>query len=179
MGRAGASSFLANRRGIAATEFALIAPVLLILIFIGFSLFEVIRATYVADKATYTVGDLISRQTTTDSAQLAQIADVFRHLAIDHTNAPQLRITSLLRDEDGFSVDWTYSWPANGSLSERDIPPSSLPTVAVNDSVLLTETSVTVRPFLAIMPTFKGTTMTFEHEGATRPRFVGRLVRTD
>ncbi len=179
MRRSALQRFAQDRSGIAATEFAIVAPFLIVMIFAAFSLFQIVRASYVADKSTFTISDLVSRQTQTSNAQLGQMKAVFDRLVIDIGEAPQLRVTSLIRTAAGYVVDWSYNSVPGGTLAKSDVPLADLPDIAVNDSILLTESIVSVQPFMEILPVMTAAAMTFSYAATTRPRFVGRLVKID
>ena len=179
MRRLAISRFASDRSGIAAVEFALLAPFLIILIFTSFTVFQMVRASYVADRSTFTVGDLMSRQTETNTTQLVQMKAVFEHLVTDLNTTPELRITSLIRTAGGYVVDWTYSSRPQGSLARSEMPVAALPSIAVDDSILLTESVVSVQPFMNLLPAATGASMTFAHTATTRPRFVGRLTKVN
>ena len=52
-----------DESGAAGIEFTLIAPLFIILMFSAFTIFDLFRADSIADKATFTIGDFMSRQT--------------------------------------------------------------------------------------------------------------------
>jgi Flp pilus assembly protein TadG len=177
-GRTPFQRFLRDCRGVAATEFLLVAPILIVLIFTGFTVFQLVRAAYVAEKSTFTVADLMSRQLEANDALLGQMKSTFARLAQNDIGEPQLRISSIIREAKGFTVGWSYN-SGKGTLSTRALPLADLPDIAVNDSILLTESIVSVRPVLDIVSITPEGLMTFEHTAVMRPRFVGRLKKTD
>jgi Flp pilus assembly protein TadG len=65
--------FFSNASGIVATEFALMAPVLLLLFLGGFEVTRFILLQQKTEKVAYTIGDVVTQNTTITNAQLAQI----------------------------------------------------------------------------------------------------------
>ena len=168
-----------DESGAAGIEFTLIAPLFIILMFSAFTIFDLFRADSIANKATFTIGDFMSRQTEATDPVFKQVKDMMQRLARNDVGQPLIRISSITRmseEPNGFSVDWTYN-SGSGELSAKDIDLTKLPDIAVNDSIILTETYVNVYPFMAIVIGEKNGLFTFEHNAVTRPRFVGRIVK--
>lgn len=165
-----------DARGVSAMEFALSAPVLIVLIVGGFTLFQLIRANYVADKATFAVGDVMSRQLIANAAIFNHMQATLRRLAWNDIGQPELRVSSISRGSGGYTVDWTHN-TQQGELSKSALPMHEVPEIAQDDSVLLTETLVKVRPFLNGVLLGDGGTVVYRNVAVTRPRFVGRLSK--
>ena len=163
--------FARDTRGIAATEFILVVPLLLLILIGSFTIFDWLRASYVTQRATFTVGDLVSRQTERDDDVLDQVKETFFRLAVNDVGQPQLRITSILQTEDGFEVDWTYN-SGSGSLAS-----------ALYDSVIVTQTMVRIVPTFGLLfdrldwtPAEDGYEIELAYTASTRPRFVTRIA---
>lgn len=65
--------FFRNRDGIVATEFALMVPILLLLLLGGFEMTRFMLVHQKAEKVSYTVADVVTQNTSITNAQLAQI----------------------------------------------------------------------------------------------------------
>lgn len=165
-----------DRSGAAGIEFGFIAPLLILLLLASFTIFDLVRAANIADKSTFTIGDFISRQTEATDSVLAQAKAMMQRLARNDVGNPQIRISSVLRTSEGFIVQWTYN-SEKGELSKSKLDTRHIPDIAINDSVIFTETIVTVSPFMVVSIGNDKGLFTFEHRAVTRPRFVGRIAR--
>lgn len=138
------AKFAGDRRGVAASEFALILPVLVILLF---GVVEIGNALLLDKKVTaaaQTAADLVAQQKVVTSADLDNI-----WLAIDNIIAPfdtadtTYRLISIVADEDGdTSIDWQES--RGGSDFASYALPDGL--VAANESVIVAEITYSYVP---------------------------------
>lgn len=181
VGRDLLGNFINDRRGVAALEFMLIAPLLILVLLGTFSIFEWLRSSYVTERATFTVADMVSRQDQKDDAFLAKVGQTFEHLAARHVGKTELKIMSLTRNDKGFNVDWTYSVNA-GALAKSAVPLDLMPVVAQNDSVIVTQTRTVIQPAFSylydvIRPGMRETNYGIElkYTATVRPRFGGRI----
>jgi Flp pilus assembly protein TadG len=165
-----------DRSGAAGIEFGFVAPLLILLLLASFTTFDLFRAANIADKSTFTIGDFISRQTEATDSVFGQAKAMMQRLARNDVGNPQIRISSVMRTSEGFTVQWTYN-SENGELSKSKLDTQHVPDIAINDSVIVTETIVKVNPFMAVSIGRDNGLFTFEHRAVTRPRFVGRIAR--
>jgi Flp pilus assembly protein TadG len=126
---------LGCRRGVAASEFALVVPLLILLLF---GIAEIGNALILDKKVTsaaQTAADLVAQQKTVSDADIANI-----FTAIDSILAPypavnvSYNVSSLVADEDGtITIDWQER---RGGLEveEFDVPAGLL---SENDSVII------------------------------------------
>lgn len=174
--------FLDDRRGVSAIEFAIIAPVLLLLLLGGTTIFVLVRESRMTERATFTVSDLISRATAVTPSELSTQHALFLAITRHPADDVRFRVTSLKKvegkkkGESLFEIDW--SWAAAPQVRRTDVASiaGTLPLVAVGDSALLVETSLTSKPlfsYLGLSP------QTFTFVSANRPRFVGALPLID
>lgn len=170
--------FARCRAGIAATEFVLLAPVLIMLMLGGLTVFQYIDGSYRSEQSTAIVGDLVSRQVQVDDALLDQMTLTFARLFPNHAGRPQVRITSLFRSDGKYETRWSYN-SAAGSLSKTALPIGDLPDIAEGDSVILTETAVTLRYPFDVSGISRSGLATFMNAAVTRPRFVPLLAKVD
>lgn len=119
--------FIADRRGVGAVEFALIAPLLLSLyitsfeLTIGFSVSK--RVTHSAD----TIADLVAREASVNKAFLATMPHLAASIFVPYTaHDPSIKVTGVAIDADGNpTVAW--SWQNGGGApyavgSPVDVP---------------------------------------------------------
>lgn len=102
--------FIADRRGVGAVEFALIAPLLLSLyitsfeLTIGFSVSK--RVTHSAD----TIADLVAREASVNTAFLATMPHLAASIFVPYTpNKLSIKITGVTIDADGNPIV-AWSW---------------------------------------------------------------------
>ena len=141
--------FKHDTRGVSAIEFALIAPVMVIIYFGGIELSLLMQADRRITTISATIGDLASREA---SLTGDDIDDIFAAAAIlanplDATNL-QMRISSLVSDANG-TVTVLWSEPT-GNFTDRpdgqiitDIPPG---VIDDNQSVILAEVEFFYQP---------------------------------
>jgi Flp pilus assembly protein TadG len=132
--------FAKDRRGVAAIEFALIAPVL-VLLYCGVA--ELGQA-FLADSKTghvaSAVGDLVAQ---TDTLTSANVDDIFAIgatvMAPFPTSTLQMRVTSVTADASGTPrVDWSRGYGGYTVLTKTN--PVAMPiAMAAGDSVIMTQ----------------------------------------
>ncbi|MEZ2130237.1 MULTISPECIES: TadE/TadG family type IV pilus assembly protein [unclassified Sinorhizobium] len=112
--------FLSDRQGIGAIEFALLVPVLLMLYFgavgatVGFSMAK--RAT----RASGTVADIVTQQTSVDKTYLAEMPSVARSIFAPYrTDKLTLNITGITIDNSANAkVAWSWGWKDNENTKD-------------------------------------------------------------
>lgn len=173
MGRwRGVAGFGRNERGASAVEFALLAPVLLVLLLGTVTVFHLFRNAQNLEKATYTVGDILSRQTVVTPAVLTDMLSLVGH-TVPIGGAGALRVSSISKVGGALVVDWTKTAGASASVGTSEIPMNVVPDIADGDSVLVTESFV---PYTALISGFGLDAITFHYHAVQRPRFVGSIV---
>ena len=140
--------FFSNVRGVIATEFALVAPVL-ILLWVG--MVEFATAHLIAQKveiAAQSAADIISQDDFTDTTKLANInAAIVTILAPYNLGNMGYRISSIVADADGVNA---VAWNKAGGTVAVDVP---APTIADNltegdDSVIVVTVTYQHTPVL-------------------------------
>ena len=158
--------FLRDRRGVAAVEFALTLPVMLILYFGMVEATQAMLANRRSGYLTTAVGDLLTQQAQVTPSQVEDIFDAASAVLKPFpTEGLSVRLTSISIDANGRpSEEWTRA--------RGDIPPATLTDI---DKKLLEPNSALVRaetiykfetPFKQVLPGV----FTFKHRMDLRPR---------
>ena len=168
--------FLADGRGVAATEFALIAPALIFLVMGVFELSFRFRAAEEATRYVHQVADLVSRETTLTTAGLEEIRDasVFMMSPLDTTDNLDLDISQI--GFDGADAEPIFLWRrVAGTPVAFDIMDAEGMGIE-NEAVIRVGVRYIYRSILTDL--FGGDVMSIERSAYARPR-VERLIRLD
>jgi Flp pilus assembly protein TadG len=148
-------SFLRDRRGVAALEFALIAPVMIALYMGSVEATAGLDVNKNLGRATSMVADLVTQQQTITKADLKDIMDIGTAALLPYTrDTPQITITAIdISAANVATVAWsrrkvnlTYSRPyAAGSAVALD---ANL--LVPGTSVIRVETSIAYVPLIAV-----------------------------
>ena len=166
--------FRDEETGVAAIEFAFIAPLLVTLLFGTLTLFTAWREVQRNEKATFTITDILSRYTEVNENDLVQINEIFNY-AIGNKNSP-IRVTSVIRQNKGFTVQWSYAIAPYTKMNDAKIPVAKLPNISLGDSLIITETQSPRIPLTSFGGLQSGTIDSF---AIARPRFVAAITKTD
>ncbi len=166
----------ADIRGVAAAEFALIAPAL---IFFTMGVFEMsyrFRASEEVTRYVHQIADLVSRETTLTTAQLGEMrnASVFMMKPVDTSSQIDLDVTSI--GFQGVSATPRILWRRVGGTAVSFDLEESEGMGLTNESVIRVGVRYVYRSVLSDL--FGGSTMTVERSAYARPR-VERLVSVD
>ncbi|MET0438217.1 MAG: TadE/TadG family type IV pilus assembly protein [Devosia sp.] len=163
-------SFRRDERGATVVEFALLAPVLLLVLLASVTAFDLFRSAQNVEKATFSIGDMLSRQKTISSSKLADVLGFMRNVAPSSSDGG-LRISSVGKKNGVFEVLWSRSVGSN--VPTTAIPTSILPDIANGDTVLVTESFV---PHEAMFAGFGLSDVSFTANAVHRPRFVTSIA---
>lgn len=169
------ADFLRREDGVIAIEAMIIMPVMFWAFLSMFSIFDAFRTYSITQKAAYTVGDAVSRETAPiDSDYLTGVLDMFEYLSGSQGNS-SLRITSLVYDagDDRFYRDWSQTRGNKQPLRNSDIAnwKDKLPVMPDRERIVLVETWTTYEPpFATGLEQREIRTFVF-----TRPRYAPRV----
>lgn len=168
--------FLKDRCGIAAMEFALVAPMILFATLGAFDLIEMMHANKRIENVAASIADVVSRDTIVTDAEMDDIIGAPRRLMTPlATTGLRIRITSAtVVASNRAEVVWSE---AEGGFAPHR--PGS--TITVPEPVGQTETGViivTVRyPWTPPLGIIAGGTRTIEHTEYRRPRIADPVLR--
>lgn len=173
-------SFRDDERGSIAVETVLIIPVLFWAYLSMFAIFDAYRQHSINQKAAYTIGDIISRETTPlDNAYLDGTREILAYLTSNHDSNVAIRITSVKYDADNkvYKRDWSRAKGWQPALSNTDVKDLDhlLPIMPHNERVMVVET------FVKYDPPFATGLQEREIENFvfTRPRYAPRVLWSD
>ena len=132
--------FKADRRGVAAVEFALIAPVLILLYFGVAELCQAVIADRKSSHVASAVGDLVAQTSTVSTGDLSDIFSVGATIMAPFpTSTLQMRVTSVTANASGTPlVDWSVGYGGYGALAKGAAV--TMPTaMAAGDSMIKAE----------------------------------------
>jgi hypothetical protein len=164
--------------GLVMTEFLIMLPLLVWTFMALFIYWDAFRTINMAQKAAYSVSDVISRQSDVTPGFINGMQAVSDYLMNDSPNV-ELRITSVEYDQQPnehrvlFSMSPGNKMPAltNGSLLALK---PYIPIMADNDSVVIVEANIDYQPAFDVGIV----SQTFENFVVTRPRYARRVCLT-
>lgn len=170
------SDMLRDQRGVAAIEFSIIVPVIIVIIIATATYFVMGREDYRSKRATYTVGDIVSRQTSVTNAFLANAKGMAERIATSDARTMGMRVTSATKAGSVWVVSWSYATAPYAKRTLLDGVALKAPDIATGESLIIVETSVPYRPIFAMFGT-----ATAQHLNVSfaRPRTVTTIVKTD
>ncbi|MDA7426094.1 TadE/TadG family type IV pilus assembly protein [Thalassococcus lentus] len=170
-------AFAEDTNGYITVEAVIVLPALLWLFGVGWVYFDAFRQQSVNQKANYTIGDMISRETDPISGPyISSAAKLLRELNKSSGTESDLRVTVV--EYNGNSDEWEVVWSKrrgnqsvlnNGTLSEYS---DRLPAGFGGDQLILVETWDEHNPVLQVgLNSFEIHTYSF-----TRPRYTPQVV---
>ncbi|GAA6207141.1 pilus assembly protein [Cognatishimia sp. WU-CL00825] len=170
-------SFTKDASGSVAIETVIILPLLFWAIAAVAIFFDAYRTKSAAEKAAFTISDMLSRETNAITpTYVTNTRSLFDALAKSDTDSSmRISVITWNEDEDAYEMEWsqtrgdTYAaLTAQNLIDLKD----SLPTMADQDAVILIETQTTFDPALDVgLGSRSIETFVF-----TRPRYAPQLV---
>lgn len=169
-----------DRRGVAAVEFALIAPVMLLIYFGLVEFCQGYMANRRADHTASIIADLVAQSDETSTQDLAKVFAIGDMIMKPFSSAPlSIRVSSVTMDAKGVpKVDWSQvkgkAISARGKTSVvTDLPPGLIES---GESIILGETVFEyTSPFSKAIKT----PINFSRSYYLRPRTADRIICSD
>jgi hypothetical protein len=136
--------FLRREDGVVAIEAMIVLPLLFWTFLSMYSIFDAFRMYSVNQKAAYTIGDAISRETAPiDGTYLAGVQDLFEYLSRSQGKT-SIRVTSIWYDalSDKYKSDWSQNRGNEAPLTDEDVKNwhHKLPILPDKERLVLVET---------------------------------------
>ncbi len=162
-----------DERGSISMEFVIVMPLLLFLVTGGITFWDAFQSNSKTAKIAYAISDIVSRYEVVDDPEMIALYGVQDKLLDPALDRRSLRISSICFENGNFRVLWSYTSSSNDiagpdALKDEEIPVEILPTMAPQDSVILTETEARWQPQLNVGVGSR----TWRSELVSRPRFV-------
>lgn len=179
------SRFARDENGTVLTEFVIYIPILFWAWLAMFAFWDAYRDINVAQKASYAIADMISReQTAVTNNYRDGLRNVFAYMAGTTNSHVKVRFTSITYSIDNtttgagsFKVHWSYSpdatLPKLTTATLQSDFKNTIPIMSPGDYVLMIETRLDYTPPLDIpLLTNMITTRRIDNVVITRPRFM-------
>jgi Flp pilus assembly protein TadG len=165
-------SLLRERSGIAAVEFALLVPTVVVMFFATYEASLMIRAKMKFDNAATTIASLVALQTPQSTGSLtADFCTGAGYMMAPFPTGITVQINSVTNKSGTATVDWTANCGTlSGPQSATTLASGLIPTSG--DSVIVVQTKYTyTAPFSMIL----AASYTFSNVGYARPRNNGTV----
>jgi Flp pilus assembly protein TadG len=161
--------FIKDTKGVAAVEFALTAPIMIVLLFGVSEMSDFVTAQRKVSAAAHTAADLISQETDLTSAELSELFQASR-LVMDPLDDSYLTLAAAsVRYDDSTGIpseDWTGSYNG-GAVSNSTTTATGLG--AAGESVIIVYATYSYTPSFSLV--LSGT-YTLSETAITRPRYI-------
>lgn len=164
-----------DQDGSVSVEAMLMLP-LLVWCFVGTWVFyDAYKAQFVNAKASYTIGDILSRETGFVTPEYMDSLYDLQQFLIDRSEPIRLRLSVITYDEDSDSYDvrWSRNRGGGGTIDNSDIEGMRhmIPAMADGASAIIVQTSMNY------VPIYRNglSDMVFDDFVVTHPRFAGQL----
>jgi len=168
--------FLADTRAGLSVETVIIMPLLWWAYFGMFVLFEGYRSIAVNNRASYTISDMLSRETNAITPAyvkgLSKMVDILTQSP--HRTVLRISVVSYDAAEDKHNLEWSYSTPGQTQISAGEVSGKLepyLPPMPDAAQIIVVETWMAFVPFLNVGIDAKY----FESLTTISPRFAGQL----
>lgn len=146
------SHYRRNESGTISIETAIILPVLLLALMTSYSIFHGYRQHSLSQKAGYTIGDMISRETNPlDQAYLMGAQRLLEFLTLSELQDTAIRVSSVKYDEtnNSYTKNWSEAIGLNKApLSARNVADlgGRLPIMKDKEHIMIVETWIDYDP---------------------------------
>jgi len=167
---------LRDKRGLAALEFALIAPILAVILFGSVELTELLATKRRAENTTASLADVVSRDTIITNAELTDLWAAASALMYPNSATPlKMRVSSVqVETATEATVLWSdgyNGYDARGAGSEYPLPAGLM---VPGTSVIVAETSYRYTPPIGV---FLDVAFDLNHAELRRPRIADPVTR--
>jgi hypothetical protein len=170
-------NFVRDETGTMTVEFVVVFPLLMVWFIGSFVFFQTYRNYSQAEKASFAIADIMSRQSEVDSAFIDELKPLFEGMQPKPSTGEWMRVSSIsFDDDDGYEIIWSRSVGGGSDLSDTDTMTEFLPAMMDGDSIILTETYVPYRPMVDWVGIPE---LTWANRVVTRPRYVSAVAKTD
>ena len=163
-------------RGVAAVEFALILPVMVVFYFGVVELCQGLMAQKRAEQVSSAIADLVAQDDRITTTEMNDIFTVATHILRPFPAATlRQRVTSVTRNAQGQNrVDWSSvsNWTARAANSTMTLPANLL---ANGESIVVSEVEYT---YTSVFDHIVPATMTFRKTSYLRPRKSDKVERS-
>lgn len=172
--------FLVDEGGSVTMEFMVALPLLVAWLVGSFVMFDMFWSYSQAEKATYVIGDLVSRVDAVSDSIFDEYAVVYGLMTPRAPGPTDLRISTVAFEDGNYVLRWSHvthgvaGAASTGTmpLTDATLPLAILPTLAEFDSVVLVEAFT---PFVPIAGWFGLEPFTMANQVTLRPRFVREI----
>jgi Flp pilus assembly protein TadG len=168
----------ADARGVAAVEFALLVPILVLLYFGMAELTQGALAERRAQHTASSVSDLVAQDSTITAAQVDDVFDVGGAIVYPFpTTSLQMRVTSITTDShSNATVDWSRASGGMTALTKGSSITVSSNIISASQSVIRAETTYVYTPAIGLI--IKAP-ITFHETSYSRPRLSNQVTCAD
>lgn len=158
-------------------EFMIVMPLIVFWFAGSFTFFDAYSEWTRSVKATYTVADILSRQTEVDDDYIDDMNRIFSSIMGEDSNDTWLRVSSVEQTSEGLELQWSTATGIHDPLLEdEEIPAEVIPGLMNGESVVLVESNMTFVPFQSYIGI---TQKALTKKLAISPRFTSHLANTD
>jgi Flp pilus assembly protein TadG len=168
--------FAAAQQGIAAVEFALIMPVMVVMLLATYDGGRAISAYMKMRAATYALAEMTNQYATIASADMTNIMGAGAAVMAPFSTAPAIKISQITTNGSGVSK---YGWSAALNATAHTIPSSASPpsgTVVNGGYLILAEVTYTYTPLFGFFGS--SSSITFSDNLYVTPRGVTCVIYT-
>lgn len=169
--------FRRERAGTAATEFAILFPVMMFAYLGAVTAFQAYHAQNTVTRGTTAIVDLVSRQNLITSNFRDRIFDVGEALVADvSTGEVTVIFTSVINPSgDGNEVDWSYANIGGAELETDDLDGLDIPVVPTGESLIVGVIKIKHTPRFDVLDVSE---MDMTYVSFRRPRFMMQIPTT-
>lgn len=168
--------FLRRRDGIAAAEFAIILPVLILILFGTAEIGNALLIDRKVTRATQVIADLVAQEETVSTSDLNDIMQAADEIMRPYPNSAQIVLSSVYRasGETQTKVDWSVTKRGTAYTAGT---PYTLPSIVLDegDSVIVAELSF---PYQALFPNVIFNDFTIRDRAYLRPRKTAKVTKS-